>query len=250
MNNIIPTKNCSKCGELKPIETGFYPLKAGFTARCRDCIKSQSKRWAEDNPELKRAADAEKYQRYLATRELVPCSCGCGLMTKGKSKGLPYYPGHANKGKRHEPRSPGFPEGVLLDDEDRERFIEFSWSLSGNGYLQRHHVTETGRYTKKRLHQEIMGAPYGMTVDHINGNKLDNRRVNLRIVDQQANTQNRRPNSSGHRGVSWNKRSGKWYAHAKIDRKMISLGFYDNLEEAIRVADEFRRKHYRGYIDR
>jgi hypothetical protein len=173
-------------------------------------------------------------------------------MTKGAGKSG-FAIGHSNRGKRG-PRAlaPGFPGGVLLDDPDRKAMGKYRWSISGNGYLQRHHVIAPGKYTKKRLHQEIMGYPDGI-IDHINGNKLDNRRCNLRITDDRGNAQNQclsSRNTSGHRGVSWNRKMGKWYAHAKIDRKMIWLGLFDDLEEAARVALEFRKANYTSFIDR
>lgn len=184
----------------------------------------------------------------------VPCACGCGQMTKGQSKSG-FVVGHQNRGRSagHRKKEPWFPDGTLLDDEDRERFSIYRWSVSGNGYLQRHHVIAPGKYTKIRLHQEIMGHPKGCKIDHINGNKLDNRRSNLRLVDDTGNAQNMRKrgrNTSGYRGVSWSKKQGQWQAYAHKQRKLIHLGFYDDLQEAARVATEYRRQHYKSYVDR
>lgn len=141
----------------------------------------------------------------------------------------------------------------MLDDEDRERFGTYRWSVSGNGYLQRHHVISPGRYTKIRLHQEIMGQPKGVLIDHINGNKLDNRRQNLRLVDDVGNAQNQRKldrNTSGYRGVSWSKAQSKWQAYAHKERKLIHLGYFEDLHEAAKVTNEYRRQHYKSYVDR
>lgn len=73
----------------------------------------------------------------------------------------------------------------------------------------------------------------GRSADHINGDKLDNRRVNLRecLQGQRDNLQNQRlaaHNSSGYRGVTWDRRLGKWWAKAKI---------------AGEAAAQFRRDH-------
>ena len=189
----------------------------------------------------------------MSIRNPVPvlCVCGCGEMTKGQSKSG-FITGHQNRGKRHASRSPGFPAGVLLDDEDRARFEHHSWSISGNGYVQRHLVTDDGKYSKVRLHREIMGFPDGL-VDHRNGNRLDCRRANLRVVCDQGNAQNQcvsRRNTSGYKGVSWNRASRKWYAYAKINRRMISLGFFDDVHEAARVAREYREQHYPSFVNR
>lgn len=189
----------------------------------------------------------------MSIRHPVPvtCACGCGGMTKGQSKSG-YITGHQNRGARHKSRSPGFPDGVLIDEADRIRFGMHSWSLSGNGYVQRHHVISVRKYTKIRLHQEIMGFPDGI-VDHVNGDRLDYRRSNLRVVTDQGNAQNQclsSRNTSGYRGVSWNKASEKWYAHAKMSGRMISLGLFDDLHEAGKVAREYREQHYKSFVNR
>jgi len=174
-------------------------------------------------------------------------------MTKGQGVGPLYFiVGHGNRGQTHAPRNPGFPRGTLIDESDRARLGKLSWSIDGAGYVQRHIMLD-GRPSKIRLHREIMNAPRGTVVDHVNGNKKDNRRQNLRVVDLVINGQNKAlhsNNSSGVHGVSFRKSVGKWYAYAKIRGVMKSLGFYDSFEDAKRVATEFREKNYEGYIER
>jgi HNH endonuclease len=92
------------------------------------------------------------------------------------------------------------------------------------------------------LHREIMGLGVGddRVVDHINGITLDNRRANLRILTRAENSQNhqrRRSGSSSHyRGVTWDKSRGKWMARAGG----ITLGRFDDEDEAGRVASAWR----------
>lgn len=184
----------------------------------------------------------------------IPCACGCGQMTKGQSKSG-FVTGHANRGRSawHLKGVPGFPDGVLIDALDRERFGGHRWSIGGNGYVQRHVVLAAGKYSKSRLHREVMDAAPGDIVDHINGNRLDCRRENLRIVDDRGNAQNQSKspkNTSGYRGVSWHKQNQKWYAYAKINGVMISLGFFDDVHEAGAVAKKFRKRHYEAFVDR
>ena len=98
----------------------------------------------------------------------------------------------------------------------------------------------------------MLGFPT-QKIDHINGNRQDNRRVNLRLVDNRSHSQNQGlsvASTSGHRGVSWNKKYEKWYAYGKRDGQMISLGFFDELDDAAKVAREYREKNYEGYIER
>lgn len=75
-------------------------------------------------------------------------------------------------------------------------------------------------------------------VDHINGNPSDNRMINLRPASTTENVRNQRrriDNTSGHKGISWSKKSKKWYAYINVDKRMIALGLFASKEEAIAV---------------
>lgn len=78
--------------------------------------------------------------------------------------------------------------------------------------------------------------PKGMVIDHINGNRSDNRIVNLRMVTHAENMQNvfkaRAGNASGIKGVTWAKANKKWQARIKINGKLIFLGLFDVKEDA------------------
>jgi hypothetical protein len=84
-------------------------------------------------------------------------------------------------------------------------------------------------------------------VDHINQVKDDNRWGNLRPATRQQNQGNKglqRNNSSGHRGVSWDKRQGKWVAQGGRSGGRIHLGRFDSLEEAAAAARSWRTQTY------
>jgi hypothetical protein len=87
------------------------------------------------------------------------------------------------------------------------------------------------------MHRQILGAPPGQQVDHINGDTLDNRRVNLRLATHGQNQHNRgkyRNNKSGYKGVSWDKAAGKWRAQIKFNNKKYNLGrYHDPIEAAL-----------------
>jgi hypothetical protein len=88
-------------------------------------------------------------------------------------------------------------------------------------------------------------------VDHINHNKLDNRRANLRIVTRAMNLQNRSGaqyiSKTGIRGVHRNPNSPKkWRAQATVDRQKYSLGYFDSIVEAERVVVAWRLANMPG----
>ena len=93
----------------------------------------------------------------------------------------------------------------------------------------------------------IMNPPKNMAVDHINGNGLDNRRSNLRICTPSQNSLNRKPHrnsSSRYRGVSFNKKSGKYVAQIIFNRKNRYLGIYENeIDAAIAYENAARELH-------
>ena len=85
----------------------------------------------------------------------------------------------------------------------------------------------------------------GKCIDHIDGNPLNNKVENLRESNRKQNSQNsklRSDNKSGHKGVYWHKKSGKWRVVIKANGKRHYFGLYENKEEAIRVAIEARKK--------
>ena len=77
-------------------------------------------------------------------------------------------------------------------------------------------------------------------IDHINGNRADNRPANLRAVTNAQNiahrTRQNRNNTSGHPGVYWHKAAGKWAACIKRNRTTHHLGLFDQIEEAVAVV--------------
>lgn len=129
---------------------------------------------------------------------------------------------------------------ALVDDEDYDRVIEAgSWyahqSLN-TSYAKQNYRQDGGKYTTRSMHNFVTGLRY---VDHINGNGLDNRRVNLRPAtasQNQANQRMRRDNRSGFRGVQHAPR-GRWRALIVVRGKRISLGYYDAGEDAARAYD-------------
>lgn len=90
--------------------------------------------------------------------------------------------------------------------------------------------------------------PDNLQWDHINGNKLDNRRENLRYATNSQNNANREKQaglySSQYKGVFWNAQKGKWQSRLKIDGKQKHLGFFVNEKDAARAYNEAALKYF------
>lgn len=132
---------------------------------------------------------------------------------------------------------------MLIDERDQPMILRSSWSRHTQGYA---HARIAGRLVY--AHRLLMGLAPGdrRHVDHRNGDKLDNRRCNLRVVPgAAANGQNRRGGrgSSKHRGVTFVKATGKWRAQVMLNRRNHFLGDHDTEDAAAQAAAEFRRQH-------
>lgn len=108
-------------------------------------------------------------------------------------------------------------------------------TLSGRGYVQIR--VDYKRYYAHRLAWLHVHGVWPDTIDHLNGDGLDNRIVNLRDVSQQVNLQNIRAarNKHGFTGVVFHRRSGLYHSTIKVNKRATSLGYYRTPEEAHRA---------------
>ena len=127
---------------------------------------------------------------------------------------------------------------ALVDDCDFAMLTQMgNWSLSNKGYAL-HWTTQHGKRKALYMHRVIMSAPPHLQVDHINRDKLDNRRENLRFATRSQNQANKATpinNSSGFKGV--NEHYGRWEARLRYRGKRLHLGRFDDAHHAAQVYD-------------
>jgi hypothetical protein len=148
---------------------------------------------------------------------------------------------------------------AIVDDDVHEELSRFSWWFGNGGYAQR---TEKRRGEKRNvmMHHHVLPRLPEFQIDHINGNKLDNRRSNLRYATASENHINKgliRSNTSGFTGVSWRANRGRWKAYFKKNGRQIYVGQFKTREEAARARDaavrdafgEFSRDTFYAHSD-
>ena len=128
---------------------------------------------------------------------------------------------------------------AIVDDEDYDGLSTFHWRATktkSGGYAARR-----GRDPVVYMHRQIMDAPKGMYVDHINHVQHDNRKVNLRVCTNSQNMQNglkHKNGSSRYKGVYWYKPSKKWRAMIRVHGKGIHIGYFIDEVNAAKAYDE------------
>jgi hypothetical protein len=129
---------------------------------------------------------------------------------------------------------------AIVDDEDFEWLNKHSWhtfpdnNKSRDVYYAIRTVMKDNKKKTLRMHRVIINAPKNKVVDHINGDGLDNRKINLRIVTQRENMQNKHIKyTSKYPGVSQCSRSGNWTVKFRDDEgKGVYYGAFKTEEEA------------------
>jgi len=136
-------------------------------------------------------------------------------------------------------KDPNHDQYFLCDLEDWEIFKDKLLKISTKGYV----VFVSGKYFSR----VIMKAPETLVVDHINGDPLDNRKINLRVCKQIENMRNLKTpkdNKSGYKGVWRDTVCQKWCAEIRCNKVKYWLGRFENIEDAIRAREEAEIKYF------
>jgi len=147
---------------------------------------------------------------------------------------------------------------VTIDEIDKDAIVPFRWYCNQGGYAVRE--VEIGKIMGKSIseiaymHRVIMDnihnrclSPYEI-IDHIDGDKLNNRRSNLRVTTTLQNRLNSKKRSdatsSQYKGVQWRKDEGKWHARITVNKRLISLGYFKDEKDAALTYNEAAKKYF------
>lgn len=179
-------------------------------------------------------------------------SCGCYRMNiLNGTKGINHHNKKFNKYVFHESFVEGITskgESFFFDSIYYDLVKDMMWTIGADGYA----ISISDGKTI-RMHRVLMSQIYDLTekiVDHIDGNKVNNRIENMRVCTAQQNSFNHnlhKSNKSGINGVYWDKRINKWVARAKLNYKNIWIGYYDNLEDAAKARREWEIENFKEY---
>lgn len=133
---------------------------------------------------------------------------------------------------------------AIIDLDDLPKIQNLRWSYNGDAYGKDGYCRNV--ITNTYLHNLVFGIKEGYEVDHIDRNKLNNRKNNLRHVthsDNNYNMSNHTAGTSGVMGVSYRKDRNKWRAHIKVNKKYVHLGHFDDFEDTVEARKEAEKKY-------
>lgn len=136
---------------------------------------------------------------------------------------------------------------TMIDLDDVNKCLAHKWYLKISKGNKRYVQRRIGRLSLTHFLLNFQ-KDKNIEIDHVNGNTLDNRKFNLRIVTHQENMMNQRVlpsnNTSGYIGVGYNKKTRKYSSQIKINQKRIYLGEYINIEDAISARKNAEIKYF------
>jgi hypothetical protein len=138
---------------------------------------------------------------------------------------------------------------ALVDDTDYARLAPYQWFHSGTGYAVAF-IRVDGRFRLTYLHRFLLEVGDGLQVDHVNCDKFDNRRANLRLASAGQNAHNRKPSSlsrTGLKGVGWHKRKLRYQARIQFQGMRYTLGSFDDPDLAALAYDAAARLLFGDY---
>jgi len=136
-------------------------------------------------------------------------------------------------------------QNAIVDATDFEWLSNWNWTAWWNPETECFYAVRNEKHKMIKMHRQILDAQAGDIVDHKNTNSLCNQRDNLRKCTKSQNGCNRGKashNTSGLKGVSWEKSRNKWQAHVTFNGKNHFLGRFNSKEEAAATYDETAKR--------
>jgi hypothetical protein len=136
---------------------------------------------------------------------------------------------------------------AIVDDDDYEELSKYKWFLHKDGYAVRNIRLGVNKRTAEMMHRVIMKTPKGLEVDHIDGNKLNNCKANLRNCTHKQNMGNLKKRSNGkskYKGVSRVTGSNKWQSYVLHQGETIYFGVYSSEKDAASVYNDWAIKTF------
>ena len=174
-------------------------------------------------------------------------SCGC-LQREQSSKANKKFNTFRTVGSTVYVKMSNTEKEMLVDSNIWEKLKNYCWYENTLGY-----AASKDYAAKKCILFHITAfpdCPRDLVRDHIDGNKLNNQRKNIRFIRQEKNCQNRvreKTTSSGRNGVSFNSHKKKWNSYITLNGKRKNLGYFQNLDDAIKVREEAEIKYFGEY---
>ena len=133
-------------------------------------------------------------------------------------------------------------QATIIDIEDAKLVREYKWRLSSRGYVAAPRKCPEHRKSWL-IHRLVMDAQPGLEIDHINHNRLDNRKDNLRVVTRRQNMMNMVPTQDGVR-PSDSSAARLWSARIRADGHRIHIGSFRTREEAVKARLAAEAKYF------
>ena|SRR5436190_22390307 len=133
---------------------------------------------------------------------------------------------------------------TIVDDEDYEWVVKRSWHITKDGYARTTYVGHNNQLLQRQILRRHGLLNEAILVDHVNGNRLDNRKINFKQVNHVGNSANRRNVA----GVSYHKHNRSWVAYINVNHKRYTIGYFRTEEaaKAARKAAERERREILG----
>lgn len=130
---------------------------------------------------------------------------------------------------------------ALVDDDDYDFIMQWKWCFNTGYAVRSQHICMVGKKDKSKMilmHRVVNKTPKGMETDHIDLDRLNNQKKNLRNATRRQNTRNIKKfinGTSKFKGVCWKKREKKWQVRIRTGKKRVHLGLFTSESDAARA---------------